>query len=61
MYSTYITHIHQSLIDIYARLVFFFFQFSDVATFGNHTQGDLAMFGYIPAMKVEIYSNPLLS
>ncbi len=40
---------------------FFFFQFSDVATFGNHTQGDLAMFGYVPVMKVEIYSDPLLS
>jgi hypothetical protein len=41
--------------------VFFFFsfsffcQFGDVATTGNHSQEDLATFGYRPAMKVEIY------
>ncbi len=33
----------------------FFFQFCDVATFGDHPQGDLATFDYKPAMKVNIY------
>jgi hypothetical protein len=32
----------------------FFFLFCDVAHIGDHPQGDSAMFGYRPAMKIEI-------
>jgi hypothetical protein len=35
----------------YEKCFFFFPQFCD----GNHPQGDLAMFGYRPTMKVGIY------
>jgi hypothetical protein len=35
--------------------LFIYFQFYDGCHIGNHPQGYLAMFGYRPAMKVEIY------
>jgi hypothetical protein len=44
----------------FSNFKFFIIQFCDVATLAIILDGELAMFGYIPTIKVEIYYNPFL-
>jgi hypothetical protein len=45
---------HKNVKVCFVHLFILFIQFHDVSTLSDHPQGDLAMFGYRPAMKIEI-------